>query len=43
MYEKCNFVSIEPEMFEEVENHEVWWKAMEEEIKMTESYIQMEL
>ena len=36
IYLRCNFVGVEPEHNEEVINHDVWKKAMEEEIRMIE-------
>ncbi|BBH07457.1 BURP domain-containing protein [Prunus dulcis] len=36
IYETCNFSGIEPESFEEAQKHEVWVKAMKDEIRMIE-------
>ena len=36
IYQRCNFVGVEPENYEEAIKHDVWKKAMEEEIRMIE-------
>ena len=36
IYQRCNFAGVEPENYEEAIKHEVWKKAMEEEIWMIE-------
>ena len=36
IYQRCNFASVEPENYEEAIKHDVWKKAMEEEIQMIE-------
>lgn len=36
IYETCNFSGIEPESFEKAQKHEVWVKAMKDEIRMIE-------
>ena len=34
IYQSCNFVVTEPQNFEEAEKHEIWQKAMKEEMHM---------
>ena len=36
IYQRCNFAGVEPENYEEAIKHDVWKKAMEEEIRMIE-------
>ena len=36
IYQRCNFVGVEPENYEEAIKHDVWKKATEEEIRMIE-------
>ena len=36
IYQRCNLAGVEPENYEEAINHDVWKKAMEEEIRMIE-------
>ena len=39
IYQRCNFVGVELENYEEVINHDVWKKTMEEEIRMIEKIL----
>lgn len=43
IYETCNFSGIEPESFEKAQKHEVWVKAMKDEIRMIEKNLTWEL
>ncbi|CAL9012418.1 unnamed protein product [Prunus brigantina] len=43
IYETCNFSGIEPESFEEAQKHEVWVRAMKDEIRMIEKNQNSEL
>ena len=36
MYQRCNFAGVEPKNYEEAIKHDVWKKAMKEEIRMIE-------
>ena len=36
IYQRCNFVGVEPENYEEAIKHDVWKKYMEEEIRIIE-------
>ena len=36
IYQRCNFAGIEQENYEEAIKHDVWKKAVEEEIQMIE-------
>ena len=36
IYQRFNFAGVEPEHYEEAIKHDVWKKAMEEEIRMIE-------
>ena len=36
IYQRCNFSGVEPENYEEAINHDVWKKAVEQEIRMIE-------
>ena len=36
IYQRCNFVIVEQENYEETTNHDIWKKAMEEEIRLIE-------
>ena len=36
IYQRCNFTGVEPKNNEEAIKHDVWKKAMEEEIRMIE-------
>ena len=36
IYQRCNFAGVEPENYEEAIKHDVWKKAMEEEIRIIE-------
>ena len=39
IYQRCNFTGVEPENYEEAIKHDVWKKAMEEEIRMIKKII----
>ena len=43
IYQRCNFAGVEPENYEEAIKHDVWKKAMEEEIGTIEKYNTWEL
>ena len=36
IYQRCNFAGVEPENYDEAIKHDVWKKAMEEEIRIIE-------
>ena len=39
IYQRCNFVGVEPENYEEAIKYDVWKKVMQEEIQMIEKKI----